>query len=201
MSGKPVFSFAKAQETGEERMENRFVSMEIEDISDLVPKVDPKQVAENAGKLCDSIGYYDGEMQRLLSVMSYEEGQKIPEYESKYLQGRIADSKDAKGGKPAANVMLILAAAAIAVALTTYFFGGALWDLGGREMRHARASLHIGIILFVSVILLLYVLAGKARKNRKADYPKFSSEDRLTLYADYSFQKKALEKMLNGGGR
>jgi hypothetical protein len=169
--------------------------MEKEDISDLVPQVNERLRAKNAGKFNDSIRCYENEMQRLISAMPYEERQRIPEYESMYVHERRSEAGmplEATGKDADRYNAIILAAAVFALAAfgITWSFGLNRWE--------ARGAVGGLVLALVILFLIVFWFFRRRRKEKAKDYSELSGEERLKLYAEYSFQSSALKKMLEG---
>jgi hypothetical protein len=172
--------------------------MEKEDISDLVPQVDERLRAKNAGRFNDSIRYYDNEMQRLKSAMPYEERQRIPEYESMYVQERRSERhmplEDTGKDANRYNVIILVSAAAAVFAIAAF---GITWPLGLNSWE-ARGAVGGFVLALVTLSLIISLLWNRLHKEKALDYSKMPGEERLKMYAEYSFQGTALKKMLEG---
>jgi len=171
--------------------------MEKEDISDLVPQVNPRLRAKNAGKFNESIRYYENEMQRLISAMPYEERQRIPEYESMYVQERRSEAgmplEDTGKDANRYNAIILVSAVAAVFALAAF---GITWSFGLNKWE-ARGAVGGFVLALVTLSLIISWLWNRLRRDKAKDYSKLSGEERLKLYAEYSFQGSALKKMLD----
>lgn len=163
-----------------------------------VLKVDERMISKHAGKFSDSIRYYDSEMQKIMSTLSYSERQMIPEYEARYVQERRSDADsplDAACREKQYKALTIVFGVAAVLALAAYDAGHSF----SLDLRDAGALSSYFVLAFVFFAFLLFGMRIRRPKKEKVDYSKMSSDDKLKLFAEYSYQKEAIEKMLDGG--
>lgn len=172
--------------------------MEKKDISDLLPAVDGGWRAKYGSKLEKSIGYYESEMDRLRSTLSYEEREKIPEYEARYVQERRAEEHTQLDAlrHDQSRITFYLGIWVAIFAMIIVIFNTSWLGYTSRELRDmfTQAFSILTIVVFFG-LSLWRIISTKRHRN----YSKMKGDEKLTLYAQYAFQTEAMKTLLEGG--